>query len=80
MSIYKTINKLKSKLIFLINNVNILFLNINLLLLKLIKIILNLNIVDLSITSLLNTICSFFVKLIKTKQLSSSNYIIFLLL
>ncbi len=76
----KTINKLKSKLIFLIININILFLNINLLFLKSIKITLNLNIINLSITSLLNTICNFFVKLIKTKQFSNLNCIIFLLL
>jgi len=63
----KTINKLKSRLIFLIININILLLNINLLFLKLIKIILNLNIVNLFTTSFFNTICNFFIKLIETK-------------
>jgi len=76
----ETINKSKSKLMFLVNNVNMLLLNINLLLLESIEITLNLNIVDLSIASFINTICSFFVELTKTKRLSSSNCIIFLLL
>ncbi len=75
----ETINKSKSKLMFLINNINVLLLNINLLFLKLIKIILNLNIVNLFITNFINIICNFSIKLIKTKQFLSSNYIIFLL-
>jgi len=76
----KTINKSKSRLIFLISNINILFLNINLLLLESIKIILNLNIINLFTTSFFNTIYNFFVKLIETKQLLNLNCIIFLLL
>ncbi len=76
----ETVNKLESRLIFLITDINILLLNINLLLLESIKIILNLNIVNLSIANFLNTICNFSVELIETKQLSSSNCIIFLLL
>ncbi len=76
----KTINKLKSRLIFLVSNINILLLNINLLLLESIEITLNLNIVNLFIANFFNTICSFFVELTETKQFSSSNYIIFLLL
>ena len=77
---HKTINKSESKLIFLVTNINILLLNINLLLLKLIEIILNLNIVDLFTASFFNTICSFSIELTETKQFSSSNCIIFLLL
>jgi len=79
-TIYKISIELKSILIFLVNNIIVLFLDINLLLLKLIKTILNLNIIDLIIASFIKIIHDFSKKLIITKQFLISNYTIFLLL
>ncbi len=75
----KILIKSKSILIFLINNIIILFLNINLLLLKLIETTLNLNIINLITTNLIKIVYNFSKKLIVTKQFLILNCTIFLL-
>ncbi len=76
----KILIKSKSILIFLVNNIIVLFLDINLLLLKSIKTILNLNIINLIIASLIKIVRNFSKKLIVIKQFLILNYTISLLL